>query len=149
MVRVSPSTGALLATRRDLSQRNWTTNVTVLSGDVDGNDINTDGNSIAETPASIVGTNALHVVTMDGTTGPPITTTTELDGFTITAGTATGTSSYTTYYGGGFYCNGSGVSSNCSPTLANLTFSGNTASYGGAMFNEGQGRSGGGPAARR
>ena len=121
--------GGFNGTESSLSQRNWRTNVTILSGDVDNNDTNTDGNSIAETTAAIVGSNAAHVVTLNGTGGTPITGTTRLDGFVITAGNGD--------YGGGLYCDGQngGV---CSPSLANLTFSGNRVSGGGgAIVNRG------------
>ncbi|MBU6352324.1 MAG: PKD domain-containing protein, partial [Chloroflexi bacterium] len=121
--------GGFNGTESSLSQRNWRTNVTILSGDVDNNDTNTDGNSIAETTAALAGTNAVHVVTLNGTGGTPITGTTRLDGFVITAGNGD--------FGGGLYCDGQngGV---CSPSLANLTFSGNRVSGGGgAIVNRG------------
>jgi PKD repeat protein/sugar lactone lactonase YvrE len=121
--------GGFNGTESSLSQRNWRTNVTILSGDVDNNDTNTDGNSIAETTAALAGTNAVHVVTLNGTGGTPITGTTRLDGFVITAGNGD--------FGGGLYCDGQngGV---CSPSLANLTFSGNRVSDGGgAIVNRG------------
>ena len=91
----------------------------ILSGDIDGNDTNTDGNNIAETTADIQGSNSYHVVT--GTTGAI------LDGFTITAGNANGT--VPNERGGGMY------NTSSSPTLANITFSGNSADYGGGMYN--------------
>jgi hypothetical protein len=94
--------------------------------------INTDGNFIAETSNDIAGANAYHVVTLDGTT-TPIFSDTRLDGFTITAGQAT--SSYPAERGGGLFCNGTG--GECSPTLANMIFSGNSAEYGGAVMNHG------------
>jgi len=105
-----------------LSDRDWETNITVLSGDIDGDDI-TDNN-------------AYHVITADGTTGTPITKKTVLDGFTITAGHAYGPKA-PNYYGGGFYCDGSGSGNECSPSLRNVTFTGNSAEFGGAMYNDG------------
>ncbi len=108
-------------TSRD--QRDWQANPTILSGDIDQNDTNTDGNYIAETWEDIVGNNAYHVVTADDTVQTAV-----LDGFIITAGQANGSSP--NYNGGGMYNSGS-------PILANVTFSGNTASYdGGGMYNE-------------
>ncbi|MBI4675462.1 MAG: hypothetical protein HY741_27775 [Chloroflexi bacterium] len=92
------------------------------SADIDSNDTNTDGNFIAETTADIQGSNSWHIVTGGGTDS-----TARLDGFTITAGLNTGNSA--TPNGTGMY----NVSS--SPTLANLTFSGNKAVSGGAMYN--------------
>ncbi len=107
--------GGFAGTESAPAERDLTTNLTVLSG------------------------NSLYrVVTMNGTLGSPvvpITSTTRLDGFTITAGKETA------YGGGGLFCIGSqyggSAPGNCSPTLANLTFTYNTAPYGGAIFNSG------------
>lgn len=58
------------------------TNGTILSGDLAGNDINTDGNQIAESIDDLKGDDhSDHVVTGTGTG-----TTAVLDGFVITAG---------------------------------------------------------------
>ena len=120
-----------------LTQRNWLAHPTILSGDVDGNDTNTDGNSVAEDTGQLQGTNAYHVLWLDGTGGTPITTTTRIDGFTVTGGFANGFTSTETG-GGGLYCLGRGAGSQCSPTVANVVFSGNKASYhGGALFADG------------
>ncbi len=77
--------GGFAGSESSLAQRDLLTNLTVLSGDIDGDDTNTDGNAIAERTAHIQGANAYHVVTMYGTTES-----TRLDGFTVTAGSATG-----------------------------------------------------------
>jgi hypothetical protein len=66
--------------------------------------------------------NCYHVVTGSGVDGTSI-----LDGLTITGGNANGTAPNNR--GGGMY-NSAG-----SPTLANVTFSGNTALHGGGMYN--------------
>ncbi|MBK6712745.1 MAG: hypothetical protein IPG51_20800 [Chloroflexi bacterium] len=109
-----------------LSERDWKTNVTILSGDIDNDDTNTDGNYIAESTADILGGNSYHVVTGSGTDSTAI-----LDGFVITGGQADGTSS-PDYFGGGMY-NATG-----DPTLNNLIFSGNFADDGGgAIYNTG------------
>ncbi|MCB0170954.1 MAG: choice-of-anchor D domain-containing protein, partial [Anaerolineae bacterium] len=123
--------GGFAATETLRTERDWENNVTVLSGDNQNNDI-IDANGVVTDTANIVGDNRYHVVTADGSSNP-ITTDTVLDGFTITAGQANVTGDND---GGGFICYGSG--SECSPTLNNITFSGNLASdSGGAMFNFG------------
>ncbi|MBA4373853.1 MAG: hypothetical protein C0402_13460 [Thermodesulfovibrio sp.] len=91
-----------------LAERNPAVNATILSGDIGTAGSFTD--------------NSYHVVTGGGTDSTAI-----LDGVVITEGNATGSSS--NMYGGGMY-NDSG-----SPTLRNITFSGNSASYGGGMYN--------------
>ncbi|MBI5293974.1 MAG: S-layer homology domain-containing protein [Chloroflexi bacterium] len=116
--------GGFNGTETRLSSRDWQVNPTILSGDIDQNDVNLDGNFVAETTANIIGDNAYNVVTGGGTDNTAI-----LDGFTITAGRANLLdASFAT--GGGMY------NSSSSPTLTNLTFSGNFAAFsGGGMFN--------------
>jgi uncharacterized repeat protein (TIGR01451 family) len=97
------------------TQRDWTIYKSILSGDLDGNDINTDGNHIDETWNDIQGENAFYVVTGGG-----VTETTVLDGFTITAGNGTADD------------DGGGMKNYGSPTLTNVTFSGN---HGGGLYN--------------
>jgi len=133
--------GGFDGTETSADQRDPKKNVTILSGDIEGNDLNTDGNYIAESWTDIVGVNSYHVVLMDGTsvTFGEITSSTVLSGFTITGGEAVG-AFVTQDDGGGLYCNGSGPGNECSPTLSMLTFSGNTAvNEGGAMYNNGNG----------
>ena len=116
--------GGFAGTETSRAQRDWAANVTVLSGDIDQNDT-TDPNGIVTDVANIAGSNAYHVVTGGGTGSSAV-----LDGFTVTAGQASG-SSYPDDLGGGMFDDGS------DPTLANVTFSGNSASrYGGGMYNE-------------
>lgn len=100
-------------TNRD--QRNWQTRLTVLSGDLEGNDL-TDANGVVTDTANINGSNASCVIMGGGTDNTAV-----LDGLAITAGDGSS--------GGGMY-NG-----NSSPTLTNVIFSGNRASNGGGMFN--------------
>jgi hypothetical protein len=130
--------GGFAATETLRSERNPTTNVTRLSGDLNGDDVGFTNNS----------ENVYHVVT--GATGAT------LDGFTITAGNANSASpnnsgggmynywsspaltdvtfsgNYAYYGGGGMY-----NFDNSNPMLTNVTFSGNTTDYlGGGMSNE-------------
>jgi predicted outer membrane repeat protein len=114
--------GGFAGTETARDQRNWQTNVTVLSGDIDRNDI-TDANGVVTTTAHIQGENAYHVVTAGNVDSTAI-----LDGFTVTAGKADGSDSHP--HGGGMYIYTSTL------TLQNLTFSGNSASGGGGMYTE-------------
>jgi hypothetical protein len=103
--------GSFAGTETARSQRNPTSNVTLLSGDLNGEDVGFTNNA----------ENVYHVVTgADGAI---------LDGFTITGGNANRSGEIITGFGGGIY-NISG-----SPALANLTISGNIATEGGGMFN--------------
>ncbi|MFZ5809759.1 MAG: choice-of-anchor Q domain-containing protein [Chloroflexota bacterium] len=115
--------GGFAGTESSGDERDWQINLTILSGDIDGNDTNTDGNFIAETTADILGSNAYHVVTSDSTVDTAV-----LDGFVITAGQANGGDPSDS--GGGMYNDSS------SPTLMNVIFSGNSAYHrGGGMYN--------------
>ncbi|HEX6429620.1 MAG TPA: MBG domain-containing protein [Niastella sp.] len=121
--------GGFAGTETQLTQRNWATNTTILSGDLAGNDtydatgkLTANGNE-----------NAYHVVVAAGNAG-----TARLDGFVIRSGNANGSdfpitvNGQTTYngFGGGMEI----VSS--SPFISNCTFSGNAATYGGGLFND-------------
>lgn len=136
------------------SERDWLVNRTVLSGDLTQNDPDTDGNGIITNPETIVGSNALHVVTASGVDATAI-----LDGFVVTAGTAVGISgcddtckggglfienstlllqnlavysNIASQYGGGFYLASSDV------TLQNVAIQGNRASIeGGGIYASG------------
>jgi len=114
--------GGFAGTETSRDQRNWQTTLTILSGDIDHNDTNTDGNYIAETAADIQGSNTYHVVTGGGTDSSAV-----LDGFVITAGQASGSSPNNA--GGGMY------NDHNSPMLRHLIFSGNKAIRGGGMYN--------------
>ena len=116
--------GGFSGMESDRNQRDWQNNKTILSGDIDQNDRNLDGNFIAETTNDIQGNNAYHVVTGSGMGNNAV-----LDGFIITAGQANGSST--------FQDRGGGILNNYgSPKLANLIFSGNFAtSYGGGIYD--------------
>ena len=119
--------GGFAMTETERDQRNWQANLTVLSGDIDGNDT-TDPNSVVTATQNIHGNNAYHVVNGSGANATAI-----LDGFTVTAGNANGDGyHFPTYLGGGMYI------SSGSPTVQNISFTGNkAANSGGGMSNEG------------
>ncbi|MCB0521858.1 MAG: hypothetical protein KDD27_23150, partial [Saprospiraceae bacterium] len=103
--------GGFNGTETSWSQRDYTTNVTILSGEIGSPGLSD---------------NSYHVVFSLGAN-----LSAKLDGFTITAGNATTNgNTYDQFYGGGMY-NWSG-----SPFIANCIFTGNWAdSGGGAMAN--------------
>ncbi|HJR80936.1 MAG TPA: choice-of-anchor Q domain-containing protein [Anaerolineales bacterium] len=111
--------GGFAGTETLLSERDWEINLTILSGDLNGDDVGFTNNS----------ENSYHVLTGGGTDSTAM-----LDGFTITAGYANG-ALLVHRRGGGMYNDGG------SPTLTNLTFSGNsvsgpsTSDGGGGMYN--------------
>ncbi|MEO8802348.1 MAG: hypothetical protein ABI304_11715, partial [Rudaea sp.] len=129
-----------ISTETQRSNRDPVANITVLSGDIDGNDT-IDSNGIDKVSTDIVGSNSYHVVFMDGTKGTRVTASTVLDGFTISGGDANSAGindGVYEYNGGGLYCFGAATDHECSPTFSNITFSGNNAKYyGGAMYNDG------------
>jgi predicted outer membrane repeat protein len=129
--------GGFNGTETAREQRNPSVNLTVLSGDIDGNDI-VDGSGVIGRVADIVGANSFHVLWVNGTTeNGAIDQATWIDGFVITAGFADDTHPWNAGgRGGGLYCNGEG--GQCSPTLTNVRFIGNYAYYsGGALYNRG------------
>lgn len=109
-----------------LNERNWQSNVTVLSGDLEQNDTGKDANGVT-IPAQIVGANAYRVVMSNG-----LTATAVLDGFTITGGKADGNSASPCNTG----CGGGINNEQSSPTLRNLSIIGNyTTNHGGGIYN--------------
>jgi hypothetical protein len=117
--------GGFAGTETSRDQRNWEANITVLSGDLGGDDT-TDPNGVVTDTANIVGQNAYHVVWGSGVDDTAI-----LDGFIITAGYASQTPPNLDGFGGGM------VMQEGSPTLNNLVFSGNTAGKGAAYYGGG------------
>lgn len=113
--------GGFAATETDRTERDWKVNLSILSGDIDGDDA-VDARGVVTSTNSIVGGNNHHVVTGSG-----VTRTARLDGFIVTAGKADGATPFD--LGGGIY-NHEG-----SPTLYNLVLSGNYAVAGGGMEN--------------
>ncbi|MFZ6030297.1 MAG: Ig-like domain repeat protein [Chloroflexota bacterium] len=111
--------GGFAGSESTREQRNFTANVTVLSGDIDGDDL-TDANGVVTTSVHISGTNLSSIISSSNVTGTAV-----LDGFTITA------ANNRFGDGGGLY-----NYNNSHPTLANLVFSGNAAdNEGGGMYN--------------
>lgn len=112
--------GGFAGTETMLSQRDFTTNKTILSGDVAGNDITDDFTTNRSD-------NNVHVMYIDAT----ITNTTIIDGFYIEHGQtadATGT---------GDNRRGGGILSYGSPIVRNCTFSQNYGYYGAGMYPRG------------
>ena len=96
---------------------------TILSGDLEGNDIEV--NEPYDLPTEPTrAENSYHVVTGSGTDETAV-----LDGFTITGGNANGSYLYDQDEGGGMY-NNSG-----DPTIMNCTFTKNSSRSGGCMYN--------------
>jgi len=122
--------GGFAGTESSLDQQDWLSHPTVLSGDIDKNDTNVDGNFIAEDWNDISGNNAYHVLFLNGTLYEDITLYTVIDGFWITGGDSDPTNNY----GGGLFCVSNSSTAQCDPSLRNLTFQGNTAEIGGGIM---------------
>lgn len=103
--------GGFAGTETAPAQRNWRTNVTVLSGDLLGND----------SGATNVTENAYHVVVGTGAAATAV-----LDGFTVKAGNANGSTTSNYDKGGGIIIYASGA-----PTVRNCVFSMNRCTFGG------------------
>ncbi|HSM72203.1 MAG TPA: choice-of-anchor Q domain-containing protein, partial [Anaerolineales bacterium] len=104
--------GGFIGTEALFSERDPVANLTVLSGDLNGDDNGFTNND----------ENSYHVVVGSGTDSTAV-----LNGFTVRGGNANG--SFPNNDGGGMYNDGG------SPTVANVTFSGNFALFGGGMLN--------------
>jgi len=111
--------GGFAGTETLLSQRNYTGNQTILSGDIGSTGVVTD--------------NSIHVVySAPGTDASAI-----IDGFTITLGQADVDDNYSVR-GGGMLNDGGGPGNNCAPVIRNCKFINNYAAvWGGAMSNAG------------
>lgn len=105
-----------------LSQRNWATNKTIFSGDIDNNDVQAAGIS-----SVVIGNNTVHVLI-----GAGVGTNTTVDGFFITAGYTLNGLNVTI---NGILMDsqlGSGIANrNASPVITNCTFIGNEGEGGG------------------
>ena len=124
--------GGFVGTEINRSQRDWENNLTVLSGDLTGNDT-VDANGIvidANAPGVIVSPNAYHVVS-GGSPANPLDGTAVLDGFVVTAGYANDAQTTEGRVGGGLY------NPNGSPTITHVSFWGNWAiDSGGGAYND-------------
>jgi Immunoglobulin domain/Secretion system C-terminal sorting domain len=113
--------GGFLGTETTLNQRNWKTNLTTLSGNIDGD------TTIAQNSFNIIYTRN-------------VTKTTLLDGFTIADGNANDTigGSERTLSGGGWYNDGRHLGSFSHPSVKNCIFQNNRCKvFGSAMMNNG------------
>jgi hypothetical protein len=129
--------GGFAGSEGDLSERNWETNLTILSGDIDHNDLNVDGNFIAETTADITGNNSYHVIFTENAGSSTL-----LDGFVITAGSADIAAPVgfndPNLDGGGWYNRMSAPTWSSGPSIVNTSFIGNySESEGGAFYSGG------------
>ncbi len=120
--------GGFAGTETTRNQRDPATQVTILSGDIDNNDINADKNNIDETTSNIVGNNSYHVVTVSNS----MATGAVLDGFTITGGKANNDSDCSATSTNG--CGGGVVINSGNPTFSNITIIGNLANN--SMFTQ-------------
>jgi len=115
--------GGFSGTESTLSARDPEANVTILSGDVGRDDADPDGDGVIDDHADVNGANAAHVLYLNGvdTGSGTITSATVIDGVTLTAGDASASDG-----GGGLYCDAGtfGTTSECSPTLRNVVFTG-------------------------
>ncbi|MEL7118847.1 MAG: choice-of-anchor Q domain-containing protein, partial [Bacteroidota bacterium] len=121
--------GGFDGTESMLSERDFESNLTVLSGDIDQNDSQTP----VVTNLSALTDNENNAYTVVTSSGNSITNTTILDGFTITAGKGeTFTSVDEQQRGGGMY-----NIEEASPTISNVKILGNVAQFGGGVYNDG------------
>jgi len=129
--------GGFDGTETARSQRDPSEHRSILSGDINGDDVDPDGDGIIESSEDIAGEeNANHVLLLDGISRGPITRSTVLDGVTVTAGDADGP--FPESIGGGLLCDGDDSGNACSPILRTVWFAGNRSSNdGGAIYNSG------------
>jgi hypothetical protein len=117
--------GGFAGSETSLAQRDWQTNRTVFSGDIDQNDV-VDSHGITNSYDDIVGNNSYNVVR-----GTALSNTAIVDGVTVSAGHASVTDYLSPYYGG------AGIRLlNSSLLLSNLSVIGNLASSCAGLFNE-------------
>ena len=114
--------GGFAGTESGRQERVWAAHPTVLSGDLEGDDL-IDPYGVVTTTENVRGSNSYHVVTGSGADATAV-----LDGFIVTAGRA---DKAVTDNGGGI------VNSAGSPTLRNMILSGNYAAmWGGGLYSD-------------
>ncbi|MEO0473490.1 MAG: T9SS type A sorting domain-containing protein, partial [Bacteroidota bacterium] len=122
--------GGFVGGEMNLADRDFTTNLTILSGDIGGDDTDLDGNNIAETTADLVGANAYHVIYTQS-----VSASTRLDGFIVTAGQADVPGFNNNGNGGGWLNDDNPGADLSSPQIHNCRFEGNFAnSNGGGLY---------------
>lgn len=115
--------GGFVGTEIKLDQRDWKRYQTILSGDLEANDLQVGG--VITTARGIVGSNTRNLVTISNADQSTV-----LDGLIITAGHTLASDTEPFQHGAGIRIQ------NASPTLRNLSFFGNSAAYsGGAIAN--------------
>ena len=118
--------GGFAGTESDRQERDWQQHLSILSGDIDQNDI-TDPTGVVTTTDRIVGDNAYHVVNGSLRNAG-------VDGFIITAGRANGTEGPENMGGGAINVDDIGMG--YTQAFTNVIFSGNFASLdGGGLYN--------------
>jgi len=116
--------GGFAGTESTFSRRAPAPHITVLSGDIDGNDL-TDAHGVVTDTDNMVGNNTYHVITNRDVTETTSVETARLDGFTITAGNDKSE----------MLSAGGGMDNYGNVSLSNITFEGNWALSGGGMYN--------------
>ncbi|MEM6803317.1 MAG: hypothetical protein AAF696_18060, partial [Bacteroidota bacterium] len=125
--------GGFLGGEMNLEDRDWINNLSILSGDLDMNDLDLDGNQISENTSDLQGNNAYHVIFTQN-----VNAFTRLDGFVVTAGSAGNLvppSGFSPNRDGAGWLDLDGVAPNSSsPQIYNCRFEGNFAEdQGGAI----------------
>ncbi|GAB4231141.1 MAG: hypothetical protein Tsb0034_03340 [Ekhidna sp.] len=117
--------GGFVGTENTKAERDLA-NLTILSGDLDGNDIDLDGDGLTDLNGQM-GHNSYHVVYNEG-----VDSTAVLDGFYITGGLANSTQES---LGGGIFNYSKPGTGESSPTFNHVTIAGNHAKFGGGVAN--------------